>query len=110
MKALNSGIGLALLVLTIMVAALLAWVMPAKASQACGPRDGVTALLSERYGEVVQGSGLAANGMVLELFVSSEHGTWTIAYTDTRGVTCLMASGTVWEDGPSSVVPPGVEG
>ena len=60
----------------------------------CGPHDQVTAHLASKYGENRQMMGLAANNMVMELFVSDETGTWTITATNGAGVACLVASGT----------------
>lgn len=60
----------------------------------CGPHDAVIAHLATKYGESRQMMGLAANNMVMEVFVSEESGSWTITATNSSGVACLVASGT----------------
>jgi hypothetical protein len=79
---------------TLLVAALfsLAIAAPALAAQ-CAPRDQVVRLLADEYGETRQGMGAAANNTVMEVYASAETGTWTITVSDTRGMTCLVASG-----------------
>lgn len=41
--------------------------------------------------------GLGAQGAVMEVFASSETGTWTITVTTVHGLTCLVASGQAFE-------------
>jgi hypothetical protein len=65
---------------------------PAQAAQ-CGPRDQVTKLLADRYGETRQGLGVGANHTVMEVWASAATGTWTITVSDAGGLTCLVASG-----------------
>ena len=59
----------------------------------CAPHDVATRHLADTFGEHRHMMGLAANNMVLELFVSSSSGTWTITVTRPDGVTCIVASG-----------------
>lgn len=59
----------------------------------CGARDMVVAELTDRYGEVVLGMGLAQQNRIMEFYVSEETGSWTITVTTAEGITCLMASG-----------------
>ena len=63
----------------------------------CAPRDIVVERLSEGYGETRQSIGLAARGAVVEVFASTDTGTWTITVTAPNGVTCLVASGQSFE-------------
>ena len=58
----------------------------------CGPRDAVSAHLAERYGETRRSTGLAQN-TVVEVYASSETGSWTIAITTPDGRMCLVAAG-----------------
>ncbi|WP_299283767.1 hypothetical protein [uncultured Tateyamaria sp.] len=69
----------------------------AQQSRNCGPRDLVVSRLAEGYGETRQSMGLAANNAVIEVFASSESGTWTITITAANGMTCLVASGQAYE-------------
>ena len=65
--------------------------------QNCGQRAAVIATLADRYGESRQSIGLGANNQVIEVFASSETGTWTITVTLPNGLTCLIASGQAYE-------------
>lgn len=63
----------------------------------CAPREAVVDRLAEGYGESRQSMGLGANSAVIEVFASSETGTWTITVTTPNGLTCLVASGQSFE-------------
>lgn len=63
----------------------------------CGPREAVTTLLADRYGETRRAVGLAGTTAVMELYASDETGTWTITLMLPDGQMCLMASGTNYE-------------
>jgi hypothetical protein len=63
----------------------------------CAERDTVLARLAETYGESRRSVGLGANNRVMELFASTETGTWTITVTLPNGLTCLVASGQAYE-------------
>lgn len=71
----------------------------AQATPQCGPRDSVTAHLAERYGETRRAFGLAQNAVV-EVFASTETGTWTIGVTTPDGRMCLVAAGQGYESEP----------
>ena len=64
----------------------------------CAPRDAVLDRLADGYGESRQSMGLGANNQVVEVFASSETGTWTITVTMPNGLTCLVASGQAFEE------------
>ena len=68
-------------------------------------RERVLAQLTQKYGEARQGMGLAANNSVVEVFASTETGSWTITVTSPNGVTCLVASGQAYEEGVEDLVP-----
>lgn len=67
------------------------------AEPGCAPRDVVVARLSEKYGESRHSIGLGANNAVVEVFASSETGTWSITVTTVQGMTCIVASGEAFE-------------
>lgn len=69
----------------------------AQSFASCGDRTAVVERLANTYGETRQSIGLAANNTVLEVFASSETGTWTITMTTPGGPTCLVASGHAYE-------------
>lgn len=77
------------------VAALILGVGPASAegNSNCAAHNVVLERLADRFGESRQMIGLSANIAVLELFVNTETGSWTIAVTHPGGDTCLVASG-----------------
>lgn len=64
----------------------------------CAPRETVVDRLASGYGETRQSMGLGANNQVIEIFASTETGTWTITVTTPSGVTCLVASGQAFEE------------
>jgi len=86
--------------LTAAAAALIATTTDAMAQNArnCGQRDAVLSRLAEGYGESRQSMGLGANNAVMEVFASSETGSWTITVTMPNGLTCLVASGQSFEE------------
>ncbi|TMM51599.1 hypothetical protein [Sulfitobacter sabulilitoris] len=69
----------------------------AQSPRNCGPREVVVTRLAEGYGETRQAIGLAANAALMEIFASTETGSWTITVTLPGGLTCLMASGQSYE-------------
>lgn len=71
--------------------------LPAQGRNNCAPRDVVLDRLAQSYGETRQSIGLGGNNVVVEVFASSETGSWTITATMPDGVTCLMASGQAFE-------------
>jgi hypothetical protein len=79
------------------IGAILASATLANAQQNCAPRDRVVERLASAYGETRQSIGLAQNNVVVEVYASSETGTWTITVTNPAGTTCLVASGQAFE-------------
>lgn len=69
----------------------------ARSAPQCGTRDTVVATLAERYGETRRSMGVAANNAVMEVFASTDSGTWTITVTMPDGMMCLVASGEGFE-------------
>ena len=77
---------------------LVAMLAATQASQAqtqnrCAPRAAVIERLASAFSETRQSIGMAANGTVVEMFASTDTGTWTITLTRPDGVTCLVADG-----------------
>lgn len=94
------------------IALALAWLVVALPSialaqqrQNCAPRDIVVERLADGFGESRQSIGLGAQGAVVEVFASTETGTWTITVTTPTGMTCLVASGQAYET-LAEVLPP----
>ncbi|WP_341862721.1 hypothetical protein [Gymnodinialimonas sp. 57CJ19] len=59
----------------------------------CADRSIIVGELTGRYGEEVHGMGLANQNRIVEVYVSAETGSWTIAVTSADGTMCLMAAG-----------------
>ncbi|MEM9250398.1 MAG: hypothetical protein AAGB05_17095 [Pseudomonadota bacterium] len=74
----------------------------------CGQRDMIIERLAEGYGESRQSVGLGANNSVMEVFASSETGTWTITVTSPNGLMCLVASGRAYEALEEELEPAGL--
>lgn len=70
---------------------------PAATTLSCGERGLIVAQLESRYGESRHGIGIASNNAVLEVFVSSESGSFTVIATLPGGPTCLVASGSDYQ-------------
>lgn len=79
------------------------------AASNCAPRDVVLDRLADRYGESRQSIGLGANNAVVEVFASTETGTWTIIVTTAQGLTCMIASGQAFETLAEAPPAPGTD-
>lgn len=66
-------------------------------SQNCASRELVLERLADKYGETRQSIGLGTNNAVVEVFASTDTGSWTITVTTPNGLTCLVASGQSFE-------------
>lgn len=73
----------------------------------CADRELVLERLADAYGETRQSIGIGTNNMVVEVFASTETGTWTITVTSPQGMTCLVASGQAFENLSEDLVPTG---
>lgn len=80
----------------------------AHAQMLCGQHAKIIKNLAEKYQESRVAVGVTPRG-ILEVF-RSKAGSFTVIYTRTNGVTCLLAAGEGWEDlkftepvGPESV-------
>jgi len=84
-------------ILSTLTALILLAPVAALANAGCAPRDVVLERLATSYGETRQSIGLGANNQMIEVFASTETGSWTITVTRPGGITCLMASGQAFE-------------
>ncbi|MCI2400660.1 hypothetical protein [Aliiroseovarius subalbicans] len=66
-------------------------------NQNCADRARVIDRLANSYGETRQSIGLAANNQMVEVFASTETGSWTITVTLPSGLTCVVAAGQAFE-------------
>jgi hypothetical protein len=79
----------------------------AEPRRACADRTTVVQRLETRFGEVRQAMGLNRGNSVIEVYASAETGSWTILVTDPNGVSCLIASGELWESETGPLARPG---
>lgn len=79
--------------------------LPALAAQ-CADHGAMTEQLAEKYGDAVQGRGITANGVMIEVYAGPK-GTWTVVATRGDGQSCLVADGDGWQ---STIQPGGVPG
>lgn len=82
----------------------------AQAQNNCAPRVVVLDHLAQNFGETRQYIGLGQDGHVIEVFASTDSGTWTITVTLPNGLTCLVASGDAFEAIAKTQTPDGVAG
>ncbi|MEM6744592.1 MAG: hypothetical protein AAF676_12765 [Pseudomonadota bacterium] len=66
----------------------------------CGQRDKLVQRLEVEFGETRQGFGLQRGSSIVEVFASSESGSWTILVTRPTGVACMVAAGQNWAATP----------
>ncbi|MEL7149303.1 MAG: hypothetical protein AAGK71_01150 [Pseudomonadota bacterium] len=92
----------------IVATALLAPLAAQAQGQNCGNRELVLERLTSKYGESRQSIGMAPKGRVVEVYASTETGTWTITVTMPNGITCLVASGQSFEALDEPVAPAGI--
>ena len=72
--------------------------MAAHAANNCVPRDALIERLESKYGEQYAGGGLQNAERVFEVWFSKGDGSWTILMTRADGLSCIMASGTNWQE------------
>lgn len=77
----------------------------ANAQTNCAARDKVVHNLEASFGEVFAGGGMRNAQQIFEVWFSQEKGTWTILLTRADGVSCVMASGTNWREGDTTLAP-----
>ncbi len=66
----------------------------------CGKRASMIKVLIEKYNETPRALGLSsANKIAMEIYASKK-GSWTVMMTMTNGMTCIMAAGHSWQEGP----------
>lgn len=90
------------------LAAITALATPASAGTLCLTTPDLRALLTDRYGEVMQGAGLDGNGLVVEVWAHPEGRSFSIVLTAPDGQSCVLRAGELWM--AVKVRPPGVDG
>lgn len=80
-----------------LVATMCAGTMAQAQGASCAKREMIIERLASKYGETRQSAGLNQNNGMVEVFASTETGTWTILVTMPTGLSCLMAAGKAWQ-------------
>jgi hypothetical protein len=60
----------------------------------------IAAHLDAKFAERPVAAGLQTNGNLLQLFVSTETGTWSMVVVQPSGMGCLVSAGKGWESVP----------
>ena len=83
---------------------------PAWASTACAPREALVAQLEKSYGEILSARGLQGPNALIEVFASSESGSFTVLMSRPDGISCIVSTGTHWLPEPAPAAKEGVTG
>ncbi|NCO21677.1 MAG: hypothetical protein GW905_06670 [Rhodobacterales bacterium] len=86
--------------------------IPAMAQQNrnCAPRDIAVERLESVYGESVQSIGITAANQIVEMYGSTDTGTWTIIVSSPDGISCMVADGHGFQRIDNDPTPMGVPG
>ncbi len=63
----------------------------------CHPYNDLASQLDQKYHEAPVSMGIQSNGNLLQVFSSTESGTWTILSIAPNGRPCVLAAGKSWE-------------
>ena len=80
----------------LMALAVLVFSISTVQAQTCLPRKEAISQLAKQFKEKVIGRGLSSDGNAMVELFTSEKGSWTIVVTDTKKISCLVASGENW--------------
>jgi hypothetical protein len=72
----------------------------------CHDYQTIVETLDKRYGETPASLGLQTNGNLLQVFASSESGSWTILSVAPSGIGCIVAAGRHWQNDTTKAVEP----
>jgi hypothetical protein len=74
----------------------------AAAAPQCGNHDKIVDVLKNKFKETRHVMGVVNSHAVMEIFKAPQ-GSWTMVITDTKGISCIVASGEAWQDVPVAV-------
>lgn len=77
---------------------------------ACLPRTALIERLEGRYKEHLAGGGLQNPQQLIEVWASSETGSFTVFVTRPDGVSCIVATGQHWNSTTTAAAPEGLAG
>ncbi len=64
----------------------------------CGARPDVVELLASDFREQPSSVGVTGDGRLLEVLTNEDGATWSIVLTDSRGQSCIVATGEGWQN------------
>ncbi len=70
---------------------------PALAQNVCASRDILVDSLAQDYSEAPSALGISDSGAVVEVLSAKDGTTWTILMTTPDGISCVVATGEMWE-------------
>ena len=62
----------------------------------CDAKDALASTLEADFQEDIINTSVQADGLVMDLYVSSDQGTWTLVHRGNDGISCVVSSGTGW--------------
>ena len=71
---------------------------PVSAMTHCAKRDVIVDRLAEFYDESQASIGLSNSRKMIEIWTSAGAGTWTLLMTRPDGISCVIDSGTHWQE------------
>lgn len=69
----------------------------AHAEPQCAKHQAVVEMLAKQFGEAPHDMGMAAKSALMEMYASTDTGTWTLLITLPNGITCIIAAGDSFE-------------
>lgn len=66
----------------------------------CAPADKLEAFLTDKHKETVHAQGIAGKRSLMQVYVG-ESGTWTVVVTRPNGLSCMVTSGSDYQDIPA---------
>ncbi|MEP4035111.1 hypothetical protein [Pseudophaeobacter sp.] len=91
----------------------MAAIAPPAVAASCAPRDGVVERLQQAYSESLSAGGLQKSqtvDTVVEVWSSTETGSFTVLVTHPSGISCIVASGQHYFEVATPAVLPGLPG
>ncbi len=82
--------------------------LPAKgqeASDTCAPAKEARETLKNQYNETLRFTGITENNLLMEIYVSSDHSSWTIVLgvPAPNGMRCITLSGVDFDERPEAI-------
>lgn len=94
----RSAIVRALVALALILVLLASLAPAARAQSACATHAGMIDHLMQTYAEARVAIAFSGAGRLVEVFTSSDGGTWTIVITTPQGLSGILIAGETWDD------------